>query len=119
SHAPGKSGKPGNGHALSETAECQRAAEEGIPTAQLALARLYDEGKGVPRDPVSAYMWFVISERTSLDLKDEISSAKRKLAENLKADQIVEAQRRAAEKLRRSPKSATLSASAGPNRANF
>jgi two-component system nitrate/nitrite response regulator NarL len=110
-------GKPGaNGHSIDHLAVCQKAAEEGIPTAQLALARIYDEGNGVHRDPVSAYMWYLISERTSLDLKDEISRAKGRLTEDLSADEIVEAQRRASEKLKRPPKAAAHTAGVGPNR---
>jgi two-component system nitrate/nitrite response regulator NarL len=89
-------------------AEYQKAAEDGIPTAQLALAQMYSEGKGVSRDLISAYMWYLVSERTSVELKDEISGAKRKLAESLSADQIVEAQRRASEKLKR-PREAAAS----------
>jgi two-component system, NarL family, nitrate/nitrite response regulator NarL len=102
------------GHITSDSplGDYQKAAEEGVPTAQLALAQMYFEGKGVRRDLVAAYMWYLISERSSLDLKDEISGAKRKLAENLSADQIVEAQRRAAEKLKRPPRAAGLAPTA-------
>ena len=100
-------------------AECCREAEEGIPTAQMELARMHSEGKGVARDAVAAYMWYLVSERTSLDLKDEIGSAKRKLAEILTAEQIIEAQRKAAEKFRKSSRPAGLPARAVPNRLNL
>ena len=98
---------------------CCREAEEGIPTAQMKLARMHSEGKGVARDAVAAYMWYLISERTSLDLKDEIGSAKRKLAEILTAEQIVEAQRKAAEKFKRASRPAVFTtAGTVPNRIN-
>jgi two-component system nitrate/nitrite response regulator NarL len=95
-----------SGHSTGSVAEHQKSADDGNPTAQIALAQMHYQGKSVPRDLVSAYMWYLISERTSAELKDEISGAKRKLAESLSAEQIVEAQRRAAERLKRSHGSA-------------
>lgn len=90
-----------NGHPAEDSAAAfHKAAEAGVPAAQMELARMHYEGKGVARDAVTAYMWYLISERSSLDLKDEISSAKRNLAETLSAEQIVEAQKRAAEKFK-------------------
>jgi hypothetical protein len=73
----------------------QKAADQGEPAAQIALARMYWHGKGAPKDMVSAYMWYLVSERSSLDMKDEISAAKRKLAESLTTEQVVEAQEKA------------------------
>jgi DNA-binding CsgD family transcriptional regulator len=81
-------------------AKCQQAAEQGLPTAQVSLAWMYWQGKGVEKDPVSAYMWYLVSERISTELKEDILAAKRKLSEVLSAEQIVEAQKRAAEKLK-------------------
>lgn len=80
---------------------CQRAAEQGVPTAQVSLARMYWQGKGVAQDAVSAYMWYLVSERTSLEMSGEINSAKRKLAEQLTPEQLMEAQKRAAERLKK------------------
>jgi uncharacterized protein (DUF2336 family) len=45
-------------------------------------------------------MWYLVSERISTELKEDILAAKRKLSEVLSAEQIVEAQKRAAEKLK-------------------
>jgi two-component system nitrate/nitrite response regulator NarL len=80
----------------------QKAADEGSPVAQLALAEIYRQGRDVPRDPVAAYMWYLVSERTSLGMQDEIANAKRQLAQLLTADQIVKAQDQAAGRLEKS-----------------
>ncbi len=81
-------------------AGCLNAAEQGVPSAQLALAWMYWQGKGVASDPISAYMWYLVSERTSGEMKEEIVAAKRKLADVMTTEQIIEAQKRAAARLR-------------------
>jgi len=75
----------------------QRAAEQGIQSAQIALADMYWHGKGATKDVVAAYMWHLISEKTNLEIKDQISSAKKKLTDELSTEQILEAQQRAME----------------------
>jgi TPR repeat protein len=40
---------------------CEKAAEQGLPTAQLALAQLYAARRAGPKDMVHAYMWFLIA----------------------------------------------------------
>jgi two-component system, NarL family, nitrate/nitrite response regulator NarL len=85
----------------------QKAADQGQPTAQIALAQMYAEGKGVAKDVVSAYMWYLVSARTSLDLKEEIGAAKGRLAESLTAEQIVEAQQRASERMKKPSKTSS------------
>jgi TPR repeat protein len=35
----------------------KQAADQGDPTAQFNLGVLYSSGRGVPKDPVQAYMW--------------------------------------------------------------
>ena len=43
---------------LSESVQwLKKAADQGDATAQFNLAMLYSAGRGVPRDPVQAYMW--------------------------------------------------------------
>ncbi|WP_321473089.1 tetratricopeptide repeat protein [uncultured Paludibaculum sp.] len=37
------------------------SANQGDPWAQASLGLLYRFGKGVPKDPVQAYMWFTLS----------------------------------------------------------
>lgn len=94
----------GNSGHTYDLASCQRAAEQGVPTAQVMLASMYWQGKGVAQDTVSAYMWYLISERTSLEMSGEINSAKRKLAEQLTPEQLAEAQKKASERQRRASK---------------
>ena len=101
-----------NGNSDPSLAGSQKAAEQGQPAAQLALANMYAEGKGLAKDPVSAYMWYLVSEQTSLDMKDEITAAKRKLAGSLTTEEIVEAQRKAAERLRKPPKTSPAASGA-------
>ncbi len=98
----------------------QQAAEQGQPAAQRALAEAYAQGKGTARDLVSAYMWYLVSERTTSDLKDEISAAKRRLADSLATEQLVEAQKRAAEHLNKLPRtSLSLPSTISPSRAQY
>jgi DNA-binding NarL/FixJ family response regulator len=80
----------------SDLASFQKGAEQGSPTAQFSLAQMYRQGTGVPRDLVSAYMWYLVSERTGLQIREEIAAAKKRLAQSLTAEEIAEAQDRAA-----------------------
>ena len=112
---------PGNGRLdskVGEVASCQAAAESGSLTAQISLAQMYRQGKEVPQDPVSAYMWYLVSEKTNIDMRDEISAAKKQLAESLSNSQMTEAQNRALERLRKLTKVPLLSSSASSQRGN-
>jgi DNA-binding NarL/FixJ family response regulator len=91
-------------------ASCRLAAERGILEAQVALAEMCSEGKGTEKDFISAYMWYVISEQATLDMREKISNSKRKLAEALSTEQILEAQKNAVERLKQA------SGVASPNR---
>lgn len=55
---------------------CRKAADNNHATAQLQLATMYMEGKGVPEDLEEAYAWATISvvgnELGSIDLRDKI-----------------------------------------------
>jgi len=89
----------------SSLASCKKAAERGLPEAQTRLAEMYWHGENVSPDPIAAYMWYLISEETSLQLKDRITSAKRKLAESLTTEQILDAQQKAMARLLKKPPS--------------
>jgi TPR repeat protein len=54
---------PTNGarHNKATLAVCEKAAEPGLPTAQIALAQLYGARRAGPKDLVHAYMWFLIA----------------------------------------------------------
>ncbi len=97
--------------------EYERAAQQGIPNAQIALAEMYWHGKQVERDPVTAYMWYLVSEQTMVEMKDLVSNSKRKLAESLSTEEILDAQRKASARLRKAAKSAAHSPQDGSNSA--
>jgi hypothetical protein len=63
------------------------------------MAELQLLGAGVEKDPIAAYMWYLLAEKTNMEMREKIAADKRKLAETLSTEQILEAQRRASEKL--------------------
>src|SRR5271155_2606876 len=81
---------------------CQRAAEAGLPAAQLALAQMYLTRKTGPQDLVHAYMWYLIA-------MERASQAKGVIAKVMTAAQIDEARRGASAWLSR-PERTTLAA---------
>jgi len=95
-------------HGVNGAAMYQKAAEEGFPSAQFMLAQMFHEGRGVPKDPATAYMWYLVCEKSTDELKDEISDQKRTLARSLKADQIAEAQNRAKQYIKRFAQAASV-----------
>ncbi|HEX4487766.1 MAG TPA: LuxR C-terminal-related transcriptional regulator [Terriglobales bacterium] len=92
---------------------CKKAAEEGLPSAQVALAEMYRRGNGVAADPVSAYMWYLVSEKINAELKDEISAAKRQMGTTLTTDQIHEAQTQAMDRLKKVKRPASVAVGIG------
>jgi two-component system, NarL family, nitrate/nitrite response regulator NarL len=88
-------------HEAGELASHRKAADLGSPAAQFALAQMYRQGNNVAKDLASAYMWCLVSERTNLEMRDEITAAKKQLSEALTTEQIKEAQTRALERLRK------------------
>jgi uncharacterized protein len=76
------------------------SAEQGEPKAHYQLGLLYEEGKGVQKDCVRAYMWFLLSEKSLFAESAEKVSAQAKLddiKEYISQEQIAEAQRLAQE----------------------
>jgi two-component system, NarL family, nitrate/nitrite response regulator NarL len=88
----------GKDHSSQDSIEsCRKAAEEGgLPSARLKLANHYGEGVGVTRDPVSAYMWCLLSERAHVEMTGQISRAKKNLADAMTPEQLREAEQKAA-----------------------
>ena len=84
----------GNGHDEATLAICQKAAEQGLPTAQLALAQLYSARRAGPKDLVYAYMWFLIAN-------EQITRAKNHVNKTMTMEQLLEAEQRAAEWMRK------------------
>jgi len=62
---------------------CQKAAEGGVPMAQLALAQFYSARRAGPSDELLAYMWYSIAN-------DEIARTCKVAAKGLSIDQLVE-----------------------------
>jgi TPR repeat protein len=67
---------------------CERAAEQGLPTAQLALAQLYAARRAGPKDLVHAYTWFLIAG-------EQITQAKNHVNQSMNMGQLLEAEQRA------------------------
>jgi two-component system, NarL family, nitrate/nitrite response regulator NarL len=75
-------------------AECQQAAEQGFPIAQLALARLYWTRKASPADMVLAYKWYMIAS-------GQVLQASKGLTKEMTSEQLLQAEKMAADWLRR------------------
>jgi hypothetical protein len=79
----------------SEFEACRKQAEDGSPEAQLALAEMYANGEGTARDYVSAYMWYLRSERALVELRDRVKAAKAELFPLVNSEGVLEAQHQA------------------------
>jgi DNA-binding NarL/FixJ family response regulator len=87
---------PTNNHGAAELTFRLKAAQEGFPGAQFAVARMFDRGEGTARDLVLAYMWYYTCEHSSDDCKKRAATARRKLASILTAEEITAAEQNAA-----------------------
>ena len=74
---------------------CWHAAHGGNETAQLALGRMFSEGRAVPKDNIAAYMWFRLAELSGAETSDYGKDGREKAAAALRPEQISEAERRA------------------------
>jgi DNA-binding NarL/FixJ family response regulator len=78
-------------------AECQQAAEEGSPIAQLVLAQLYSTRKSTSADLVLAYKWYLVVSAQLLQLSKNVGRS-------ITAEQLLQAEQMAAEWLKRNQK---------------
>jgi len=69
---------------------CQQAAEEGVLIAQLALAQFYYAHGKSPRDAMQAYMWWSIAS-------EQVSRVCRDATKGMTVDQLLQAERLAAD----------------------
>jgi TPR repeat protein len=101
---------PANGarHDKATLAVCEKAAEQGLSTAQLALAQLYAARRAGPKDLVQAYMWFLIAN-------EHVSQAKNHVNQSMTMEQLLEAEQRAAEWMRKAKKVPPSSIENPPN----
>lgn len=74
-------------------AECQKAAEQGVPMAQLALARMLLARKSSPKDIVQAYKWYLIASA-------EISQTIKALSRSMTTEQLLHAEQMASDWLK-------------------
>jgi len=74
-----------------------KAAEAGHSWAQVRLVEHYGKRNGSAADPVTAYMWCLLSEKTAASMRNQIESSKTNLSRIMSPQQLAEAEQRAAE----------------------
>ena len=99
----------GNRHDEATVAICQKAAEQGLPTAQLALAQIHSARRSGPKDLVNAYMWYLI-------VNEQIARARNHVNKTMTMEQLLEAEQRAAEWMRKTRKIPPSSIEDSPER---
>lgn len=71
----------------------KRAAQQGLPRAQIELARLYTNG-GLPQDRIRACAWFLLASKALGGIHREIAqSGYESIAMRLSPDELGEARR--------------------------
>ena len=70
--------------------ELRPLAEQGDVGAQLFLATMYEDGKGVPQDYIQAYKWYAL---TAVRGDQTFAIFRIRIAEQMTSSQIVEAQK--------------------------
>ncbi|MGA7287567.1 MAG: LuxR C-terminal-related transcriptional regulator [Terriglobales bacterium] len=78
---------PADGYDEQTVNSCQKAAEEGVVPAQLALARIFSKGRTSDRDLIQAYLWFSVAI-------DQVNRARNSLKKSMNPVQLAEAERR-------------------------
>ena len=72
----------------------RKAAEQGVPSAQVWLGAMYAAGRGVEQNDVSAYQWMILGTEQGLK-GGELSKAS--VAKLMNYEQIAEAEKLAEE----------------------
>jgi DNA-binding NarL/FixJ family response regulator len=85
------------GKHLTEIERHRRRAEDGVGMSQYRLGEMYRDGRGAARNKASAYLWFLIAQSAGRDLLHRAQNALDSMDDALSADEIAEAQRKAAE----------------------
>jgi len=91
---------PADGYDDQTISSCQKAAEEGVVPAQLALARIFSKGRPIDRDLIQACSWLSIAI-------DQITHTRNNLKKLMNPAQLAEAERRVRESLTKSGDSAS------------
>jgi DNA-binding NarL/FixJ family response regulator len=86
-------------HEKNETMQgpLQQAARAGVASAQFVLGHMYLSGQGVDKDKVLAYKWLLQAERANQDYSEASRITRKRLATEMLASQIAEAERLAEE----------------------
>lgn len=77
--------------------ECQKAAEQGSPIAQLILSHIYRERQSSPTDVLLAYKWCLIASA-------QVSRASKSISKAMSMEQLLYAEKMAADWLRKTQK---------------
>ena len=76
----------------------RKAAEQGHAWALATLGASYDTGRGVPQDNVEAHTWLnLAASRLTGEQREEVVTARDRVAERMTPADLSEAQRRARE----------------------
>jgi DNA-binding NarL/FixJ family response regulator len=78
-------------------AECQQAAEQGVPMAQLALAQMLWTRKASSKDIVQAYKWYLIAT-------GQIQQTSKTMSRAMTMEQLLHAEQLASDWLKKTPK---------------
>jgi TPR repeat protein len=73
----------------------EQAAQQGFFPAQMEIGEMYEKGQGVLQDFIKAYFWFNVARATAPSEPDRQSAnqARDKIAQQMKSDQITDAER--------------------------
>jgi DNA-binding NarL/FixJ family response regulator len=74
-----------------------KTAEAGNGWSQLQLVEHYSKSNGSPADRVAAYMWCLLSEENAASMRANIEKRKSSLTGTMSADEVFQAQERAAQ----------------------
>ncbi len=89
----------------------QRAAEQGVPVAQLELARYYWTRRSDAKDLIQAYKWYLIASH-------QISRTSKSVGKALTMEQLLQAEQMAAEWLKKTNRLSPASVRETDNRSN-
>ena len=91
---PGQGGEGQDLQSASILVGYQRAAEQGVPAAQLELARYYWTRRSDPKDITQAYKWYLIASQ-------QISQTSKSVGKKMTMEQMLQAEQMADEWLRK------------------
>ena len=90
-------GSQGKTETADVQASLQQAARAGVASAQFVLGNMFLSGQGVEKDKVLAYKWLLLAERANQDYSEPSRITRKRLATEMLAAQIAEAERLADE----------------------